>query len=147
MSERLAPSARGGLSLSDGFPVSPGVASSSANALIAEASHQLWPGRGPWPSPALLPPAVCGVPPSCVCQRQFGLIYKLLTHGALDPSSAAGMAIPCVCGRSTWVVLRWMGVRCGFAQQLQRLRGACPADSVEEEKHFQKNLVPGLFSS
>lgn len=52
----------------------------------------------------------CGVPLSCVCQRQFGLIYKLLTHSALDPTSAAGMAIPCVGGGgSTWVVLHWWG--------------------------------------
>lgn len=47
----------------------------------------------------------CAVPPSCVCQRQFGLIYRPLTHSALDPTSAAGMAIPCVGGGSTWVVL------------------------------------------
>lgn len=47
----------------------------------------------------------CGVPPSCVCQRQFGLIYRPLTHSTLDPTSAAGMAIPCVGGGSTWVVL------------------------------------------
>lgn len=51
----------------------------------------------------------CGVPPSCVCQRQFGLIYRPLTHSALDPTSAAGMAIPCVGGASTWVVLHWWG--------------------------------------
>lgn len=51
----------------------------------------------------------CGVPPSCVCQRQFGLIYRPLTHSALDPTSAAGMAIPCVGGGSTWVVLHWWG--------------------------------------
>lgn len=47
----------------------------------------------------------CGVPPSCVCQRQFGLIYRPSTHSALDPTSALGMAIPCVGGESTWVVL------------------------------------------
>lgn len=47
----------------------------------------------------------CGVPPSCAFQRQFGLIYRPLTHSALDPTSAAGMAIPCVGGGSTWVVL------------------------------------------
>lgn len=89
----------------------------------------------------------CGEPPSCVCQRQFGLIYKLLTHSALDPSSAAaaGMAIPCVGGRSTWVVLSWMRVRCGFSHKLQQLRGTCPADSVEKKKKAFRKCGPEFW--
>lgn len=73
------------------------------------ASYWFWPGCGLSPPRTLLPPAVWRASFLCVCQWQFGLIYRPLIHGVLDPTSAAGMAIPCVGGGSTWVVLHWWG--------------------------------------
>lgn len=58
-----------------------------------------------WSLAFLCTGSACSAPPSCVCQRQCGLIYRPLTHNALDPTSAAGMAIPCAGVGSTWVVL------------------------------------------
>lgn len=77
----------------------------------------------------------CGVPSSCVCQRQFGLIYRPLTHSALDPTCWNGYSM---CW--WWIHLggsQLMGVRCGPAHELQELWGTHIADSVER-KCFQK---------
>lgn len=72
--------------------------------------------------------SACSAPPSSVCQRQFGLIYRPLTHNTLDPTFAAGMAIPCAGVGSTWVVLHWWG---SDVVLLMCSRGTCTAVSVE----------------
>lgn len=82
----------------------------------------------------------CGVPPSCVCQRQFGLIYRPLTHSAADPTSAAGMAIPCVGGGSTWVVLHWWGSDVVLLRSCRSSGERRPADG-ERRKCCQKTCL------
>lgn len=81
--------------------------------------------------------SVCGVAQLlcvCVCQSQFGLIYRPLTHSTLDPASNAGMAIPCVVVDPPGWFSTDGGQMCPRSAASGSQKGTCSEDWMEKIK-------------